>query len=194
MSFDKALIIEDESVVRNMLSEIFLRKKCSAQTAKTLSEAEAPVARESFDLVFLDIRLPDGDGTRFLEHLAVLPDRPLVVVMTGYGSIESAVACMRAGAFDYLMKPSRPARSMSPEEGTVLPSVVAGNRLLSDPGDDGDALVGRSYAMVRLRQLIERVAPTDATVFISGESGTGKEMIARESIGGVPAGSSRSSR
>ena len=181
MSFDKALIIEDEPVVRNMLSEIFLRRKCSVQTAKTLSEAEASIARESFDLIFLDIRLPDGDGTRFLEHLAVLPDRPLVVVMTGYGSIESAVACMRAGAFDYLMKPFSPSQiDVILKKAQSYLQLLQVNRLLSDPGDDGDALVGRSYAMVRLRQLIERVAPTDATVFISGESGTGKEMIARD--------------
>jgi len=181
MSFDKVLIIEDEAVVRNMLSEIFLRKKCSAQAASTLSEAEALVGRESFDLVLLDIRLPDGDGTKFLEHLAILPDRPLVVVMTGYGSIESAVACMRAGAFDYLMKPFTPSQiDVILKKAQSYRQLLQVNRLLSDPGDEGVALVGRSYPMVRLRQLIERVAPTDATVFISGESGTGKEMIARD--------------
>jgi DNA-binding NtrC family response regulator len=182
MSFEKVLIIEDEPVVRNMLNEIFFRRKCSVQTAKMLSEAEASIARESFDLVLLDIRLPDGDGTKFLEHLAVLPERPLVVVITGYGSIESAVACMRAGAFDYVMKPFSPGQiDVILKKAQSYRQLLQVNRLLSDPGDDGDgALVGRSHAMVRLRQLIERVAPTDATVFISGESGTGKEMIARE--------------
>jgi DNA-binding NtrC family response regulator len=181
MSFDKVLIIEDEPIVRNMLNEIFLRKKCSVQAAKTLSEAEAAVARESYDLVLLDIRLPDGDGTKFLEHLAVLPERPLVVVITGYGSIESAVACMRAGAFDYVMKPFSPGQiDVILKKAQAYRQLLQVNRLLSDPSDDGDAMVGNSHAMVRLRQLIDRVAPTDATVFISGESGTGKEMIARE--------------
>jgi DNA-binding NtrC family response regulator len=181
MSFDKALIIEDEPLVQNMLSEIFLRKKCSVQVASSISEAEASVSRESFDLILLDIRLPDGDGTKFLEHLAVLPDRPLVVVMTGYGSVESAVACMRAGAFDYVMKPFTPDQiDVILKKAQAYRQLLQVNRLLSDPSDDGDALVGRSFAMVRLRQLIERVAPTDATVFISGESGTGKEMIARD--------------
>ena len=66
MSFEKALIVEDESVVRNFLSEIFLRRKCAVTTAKTLSEAEVMVGRESFDVIMLDIRLPDGDGQKFL--------------------------------------------------------------------------------------------------------------------------------
>ena len=182
MPFEKVLIVEDEAVVRNMLSEIFLRRKCSAAVAKTLGEAEAAIARESFDLILLDIRLPDGDGQKFLERLALLPERPLVVVTTGYGSVESAVACMRAGAFDYVMKPFSAGQiDVILKKAQSHNQLLQVNRLLSDPGDDGDgAVVGRSPAMARLRQLIERVAPTDATVFISGESGTGKEMIARE--------------
>ena len=182
MSFEKVLIIEDEAVVRSMLGEIFTRRKCAVTTAQTLAEAEAAIARESFDLVMLDIRLPDGDGQKFLEQLANLPERPLVVVITGYGTVESAVACMRAGAFDYVMKPFSPGQiDVILKKAQAYQQLLQVNRLLSDPGDEGDgALIGRSPAIIRLRQLIERVAPTDATVFISGESGTGKEMFARE--------------
>jgi DNA-binding NtrC family response regulator len=182
MSFEKALIIEDESVVRNFLNEIFVRRKCAVTSATTLAEAEAAIGRESFDLVVLDIRLPDGDGQKFLEQLAALPERPLVIVVTGYGSIESAVACMRAGAFDYVMKPFSPSQiDVILKKAQAYRQLLQVNRLLSGSGDDDDGgLLGRSPAMVRLRQLVERVAPTDATVFISGESGTGKEMIARE--------------
>ncbi|HZZ57065.1 MAG TPA: sigma-54 dependent transcriptional regulator [Opitutaceae bacterium] len=181
MSFEKVLLIEDEAVVRNMLQETFLRRKCSVVGAGTLADAAAAIARDSYDLVMLDIRLPDGDGQGFLEQLAALPERPLVIVITGYGSIESAVNCMRAGAFDYVMKPFSPSQiDVILKKAQSFRQLLQVNRLLSDPGDEGDGLVGRSPAMVRLRQLIERVAPTDATVFISGESGTGKEMIARE--------------
>ncbi len=182
MYFEKVLIVEDESVVSNLLTEIFTRRKCSVAKAKLLAEAEALVAKESFDLIMLDIRLPDGDGEKFLEQLAMLPERPLVIVMTGYGTIESAVGCMRAGAFDYVMKPFSPSQvDVILKKAQSYRQLLQVNRLLSDTGEDIDGvLVGRSPAMVRLRQLIERVAPTDATVFISGESGTGKEMISRE--------------
>jgi DNA-binding NtrC family response regulator len=182
MSFEKVLIIEDESVVRNFLTEIFVRRRCAVTAATTLAEAEVAVGRDSFDLVVLDIRLPDGDGQKFLEQLAALPERPLVIVVTGYGSIESAVACMRAGAFDYVMKPFSPSQiDVVLKKAQAYRQLLQVNRLLSGSSDDDDGgLLGKSPAMVRLRQLIERVAPTDATVFISGESGTGKEMIARE--------------
>lgn len=182
MSFEKVLIIEDDSVVRNLLNEIFLRRKCSVATAKTLKEAEAVLGRDSFDLVLLDIRLPDGDGEKFLEQLAMLPERPLVIVMTGYGTIESAVSCMRAGAFDYVMKPFSPSQiDIILKKAQSYQQLLQVNRLLSDKDGGADGgLIGDSPAMKRLRQIIERGAPTDATCFISGESGTGKEMIARE--------------
>jgi len=132
--------------------------------------------------VFLDVRLPDGDGHQFLERLMTLPDRPIVVMVTGAGTIESAVACMRAGAFDYVVKPFNVSRiEVLLKKADAFNQLVKVNRFLNDRGAGGDEfLVGGSLAMRRLRSHVERVAPTEATVLITGEHGSGKEMVARE--------------
>ena len=182
MAFEKILIVEDDAVIRNLLEKIFLRHRLLVNTAENLSQAAAHLAREQFDLMLLDLRLPDGDGLKFLETISTRPDRPLVVMITGFGTIESAVASMRAGAFDYLLKPFSTSQiDVILRKAQTYHQLLKVNRLLTDDAVDEDgALVGRSPAMVRLRQIIDRVAPTDATVLITGESGTGKEMVSRE--------------
>ena len=182
LSLDKILIVEDDPIVGNLLGDIFKRHKCAVHSARTLAEAENLLATDRFDLLMLDLRLPDGDGHGFLERVATFPHRPLVVMVTGYGTIESAVACMRAGAFDYVLKPFSPSQiDIILKKAQAYSQLLQVNRYLSNPdGAEEGGLIGRSPAMQRLRQMIERVAPTDATVLLTGESGTGKEMIARE--------------
>ena len=181
MSLERILVLDDEPLVQKVLDELFRRKKFTVTIASSIAQAETVLSKENFDLIMLDVRLPDGDGQVFLERVSTLPDRPLVVMMTGHGTIESAVTCMRAGAFDYLIKPFSPSQiEIILKKAESYRQLIKVNRYFSEQdGGDGDML-GRGSAMVRLRQLVDRVAPTDATVLITGENGTGKEMIARE--------------
>ena len=180
MSLEKILIIDDEPIVCKALREILPKKRFSVAMAGTIAEAEAALTHEKFDLIFSDVRLPDGSGQDFLERIMAAGEPPLVVMMTGYGSIESAVSCMRAGAYDYLLKPFTPdIIEVLLKKAESFGQLVKVNRILSESGDEGD-LLGDSPVMRRLRQLILKVAPTDATVLLTGESGTGKEMVARE--------------
>jgi len=181
MSLERILVLDDEPLIQKVLDELFRRKKYTVSIASSIAQAEALITRETFDLIMLDVRLPDGDGQQFLERVGAMPDRPLVVMMTGHGTIESAVACMRGGAFDYLIKPFSPAQiEIVLKKADSYRQLVKVNRYFSEhDGGEGD-LLGRSSSITRLKQLIERVAPTDATVLITGENGTGKEMVARE--------------
>ena len=150
MSLEKILIIDDEPIVCKALREILPKKRFTVATAGMIAEAEATLAREKFDLIFCDVRLPDGSGQDFLERMMTATEPPLVVMMTGYGSIESAVSCMRAGAFDYLLKPFTPdIIEVLVKKAESFGQLVKVNRILSESGDEGD-LLGDSPVLRRL--------------------------------------------
>ena len=182
MPLDRILIVDDDPIIAKLLEEVCSQSNLGFEFAPDLTTANSLILRETFDMVFLDVRLPDGDGHQFLERLMTLPDRPIVVMVTGAGTIESAVACMRAGAFDYVVKPFNVSRiEVLLKKADAFNQLVKVNRFLNDRGAGGDEfLVGGSLAMRRLRSHVERVAPTEATVLITGEHGSGKEMVARE--------------
>ena len=179
MPIEKILVLDDDSLIRELFGRVL--HAFSVTSVATVAEAEALVRREAYDLIFCDVRLPDGNGHQFLDRLSVLPERPPVIMITGHGSIESAVSCMRAGAFDYLVKPFTP-----PNIELLLKRVETARRLVNvnrylreQNGVEGE-IIGRSAPMQRLRQIVARVAPTDATILVTGESGVGKEMVARD--------------
>src|SRR6202043_361720 len=97
--------LEDDLIVRRNLEQLLRQQRYDVSSADTLSEARDLMARDTFDLMFLDLRLPDGEGTGLLRELQAQPQKPLVVMVTGFDSVESAVECMRNGAFDYMLKP-----------------------------------------------------------------------------------------
>jgi DNA-binding NtrC family response regulator len=181
MALEKVIVIDDEPIIRRSLELQLRGKRFTVALCSTIAEAERYLARDSFDLLFVDVRLPDGDGTDLLNRLANAPSKPLIVMMTGYGTIESAVGCIRAGAFDYIIKPfsSSQIDVILKKAENFTQAVKVTQMLINETGDTAP-LIGDTSPVRQLRQVIARVAPTEATVLISGENGTGKELVAKE--------------
>ena len=181
MAIEKVIVIDDEPIIRRSLELQLRGKRLSVALCSTIAEAEKYIAKDSFDLMFVDVRLPDGDGTDLLNRLAPRPEKPLIVVMTGYGTIEAAVNCIRSGAFDYIIKPFSASQiDVILRKAENFNQAVRISQILAQESLDAAPLVGESRAIQQLRQMIQKVAPTEATVLICGENGTGKELVATE--------------
>ena len=180
MPIEKIILVEDDIIVRKSLEQQLRQRRYDVASAGTLAAAQEYLSKDNFDLIFLDVRLPDGEGTDLLKALQARPQHPLVVITTGFGSVESAVDCMRGGAFDYLIKPfSGDQIDIVLKKAEDFTQILRVNQYLSRDDEEEYELLGRSPVMESLRQLIRRVARTQATVLIQGESGTGKELVAR---------------
>jgi DNA-binding NtrC family response regulator len=181
MPIERILVLEDDLIVRKNLEQQLRQRRYDVVAVATLAAAQEQLARDNFDLMFVDVRLPDGEGTDLLRAVKLRPQRPLVVFITGFGSVESAVDCMRNGAFDYLIKPfSSDQIEITLQKAEDFTQLLKVNRLLNqDDEGTGTELLGPSAVMENLRALLRRVGRTDATVLIQGESGTGKELVAR---------------
>jgi DNA-binding NtrC family response regulator len=181
MPIEKVIVLEDDQIVRKNLENCLRRRRYDVASVSTIAAAQECLAKDNFDVIFLDVRLPDGDGTDLLKVIQSRPQKPLAVVTTGFGSVESAVECMKNGAFDYLIKPfSNEQIEVTLRKAEEFTQILKVNQYLSQENDEsGQALLGQSPAMNDLRQLVRKVARTQATVLIAGESGTGKELVAR---------------
>ncbi len=182
MPIEKIIVLEDDLIVRKNLEQQLRYRRYDVASASSIAGAQELLAKDNFDLIIVDVKLPDGDGTEFLKQLQARPIKPLVVMISGFGTVDLAVECMSNGAFTFLTKPFSPEQLAvtlkKAEEHTQLLKV---NQFLSHAEDEesGYELLGQSPAMDKLRQLIRKVARTQATVLIQGESGTGKELVAR---------------
>jgi DNA-binding NtrC family response regulator len=181
MPIEKIIVLEDDIIVRKNLEQQLRQRRYEVAAVSTIAAAQDLLAKDTFDLMIADVRLPDGEGTDLLKELQTRPQKPLVLMMSGFGTVESAVECMRHGAFDYLIKPfSFDEIEVRLKKAENFSQLLKVNQYLSHEKDDQASyeLLGRSAAMEQLRQLIRKVARTQATVLIQGESGTGKELVA----------------
>ncbi len=181
MALDRILVVDDTPIIRKTLEERLRGKRYAVSTAGSIAEAEKRIAGNTFDLIFLDMELPDGDGRVFIERMSQADPRPLVVMITANGSVENVVECMRSGAFDYVTKPfSMTQIDLVLKKASEFQRAVKVTDFLNRDSISRREIIGKSPAIVRLRELIHRVGRTNATVMISGENGTGKELVANE--------------
>lgn len=170
----RVLIVDDEADIRELLDMTLARMGMACDCAASVAEAKRLLRENSYQLCLTDMRMPDGDGLELVREIEANHPTLPVAVITAHGSMENAVAALKAGAFDYLAKPVSLAqlRALVKSALAVPESKAAGVARSLE-------ILGRSPAIVQVRELIAKVAKSDAPVYVSGESGSGKELAAR---------------
>ena len=174
MTRQRALIVDDEPDIRELLEITLGRMKLDTRSARNVKEAREWLGKESFDLCLTDMRLPDGTGLELVQHIQQRHPQVPVAMITAYGSLDTAINALKAGAFDFLTKPV--------DLGRLRELVATALRLGSSAGEErpvDSRLLGDSPPMKALRKQILKLARSQAPVYISGESGSGKELVAR---------------
>jgi two-component system response regulator HydG len=179
----RILIVDDETVVRDSLGKWFSSEGYEAQPVAGGREALKSIQDKEYDVALLDIKMPGMDGMELQARLKEADPELAVIIMTGYASVETAVQALKRGAYDYITKPIDPDElshlvANALEHRRARREVVRLRENLQE-SSAGMELIGKAPAMKKVHELIEMVAPTEATVLITGESGTGKEVVAR---------------
>ena len=179
----KILIVDDELVVRDSLGKWFASEGYTARPTGSAREALETIQQMEFDIALIDIKMPGMDGMELQARLHDVDPELTVIIMTGYASVETAVQALKHGAYDYITKPVDPDElshlvANALEHKRARREVVRLRENLQEVFPSTE-LIGKSAAMKKVTELIEMVAPTEATVLITGESGTGKEVVAR---------------
>lgn len=174
------LIVDDEKAIRKTLSEILSYEGYKIEDAENGEEALKKLREKSFDAILCDIKMPKMDGLEFLEKaLQINPDVP-VIMISGHGTIETAVEAVKKGAFDYVAKPPDLNRLLITIRNAMdKQTLVTETKVLKRKVSRVQEMIGESSALKKIKDTVDKVAPTDARVLITGENGSGKELVAR---------------
>ncbi|MDX9747591.1 MAG: sigma-54 dependent transcriptional regulator, partial [Paludibacter sp.] len=176
----KLLIIDDERSIRNTMKDILEFEKYKVVLAENGREGLELVLSQPFDLILSDIKMPEMDGMELLTQLKKNEIDAPVVMISGHGTIDLAVECIKKGAFDFVQKPVDLQRLLISVRNALDKSVLVNEtKVLRKKVSGQYQMIGNSPAILHVRELIEKVAPTEARVMITGENGTGKEVVAR---------------
>jgi len=177
------LVIDDEEIMRDSCCQILSEIGYIVKEAKNGDAGLQQMEKESFDMVILDLKMPGTPGMEVLQKIRKINPETIVVVITGYATIGSAVEAMKNGAYDFLPKPFTPeelrviVRRAIEKKKLTLENIYLHQEL--EINRKSDIIIGQSKAMKKIKELIKKVGPTDSTVLITGDSGTGKELVAR---------------
>ncbi len=175
----KVLIIDDERAIRNSLKEILEYEGHSVSLAENGKAGFEAAMAGNFDAIFCDIKMPEMDGEEVLKKLMEEGCESSMIMISGHGDIDTAVNCIKNGAYDFIQKPLDLNRILiTLKNATDKSSLVKETRILRKKTDSRYTIVGESEAIKHVRDVIARVAPTDARVLITGSNGTGKELVA----------------
>ena len=174
------LIIDDEKAIRKTLTEILSYEGYKIEEASDGEEGLKKFRERAFDVVLCDIKMPKLDGIEFLERARETnPDVP-VIMISGHGTIETAVEAVKKGAYDYIAKPPDLNRLLITIRNAMdKTNLVAETKVLKRKVGKVEEMIGDSGPITRIKETIEKVAPTEARILVTGENGVGKELVAR---------------
>ena len=180
MSPASILLVDDEANIRRSLEMILRAVGYTIAEAASAQEAESKLAQQRFDLMLLDIAMPERDGLELLKRVQALPERPMVIMVSGNATLENAVTATREGAYDFIEKPVTKDKLLLTIKNALAQKQLAEENIrLRREVTSRFAMIGESVALKKVHAQINRVAPTNTRVLILGESGTGKELVAR---------------
>ncbi len=176
----KILVIDDERAIRNSLKEIFLDEGYDVDVAEDGLEGVEKASKEKYNVIFCDIKMPNMDGIEALAKLNEISPDSAVVMISAHGDIETAVECIKNGAFDFIEKPLDLNRIfITVKNATEKVDLIKETKTLKKKVYGPNEMIGESAPMIHVKEMIDKVAPTDARVLITGSNGTGKELVAR---------------